>query len=95
MIVTMAIHHAAPGHADDFLRHMEKVVAATQGAPGLIEFTCWAEDDGARLVGLARWETRAAFEAALPLIGSHAHERDPAWTTGEDELLILSEASGR
>ena len=92
MVVTMAVHHAAPQHVADFLRHMEKAVRATEGAPGLIDFTCWVEDDGTRLIGLARWESRDAFEAALPRIGSHAHERDPAWTTAEDELYVLSEA---
>lgn len=92
MVITVAVHHAAPEHVGDFLRHMEKVVRATEGAPGLVDFTCWVEDDGTRLIGMARWDSREDFEAALGRIGSHAHERDPAWTTAEDELFVLSEA---
>lgn len=93
MLISLAIHHAVPEHVEAFLAHMDKVVATTTGAPGLIDFTCWAEADGRRLIGLARWESREAFEAALRVIGSHAHERRAEWTDGEDELLLLTEAT--
>ena len=44
------------------------------------------------MLGVSRWESREAFEAALPLIGSHRHRRRPEWTVADDELLLLTPA---
>jgi quinol monooxygenase YgiN len=90
MVTAIAIHHPHPDHVDDFIAHMRLVVETTSGADGLVEFSCWREDDG-RLIGYSRWESRAAFEAALPLIGANAHRRRPEWTVRDDELLELTE----
>jgi quinol monooxygenase YgiN len=90
MFVAIAIHHAAPGHVDALLAHMERVRANVEGAPGLIEFLCLRENDGPRLLGFSRWESREAFEAALPRIGAFRDDRRPEWSTQEDELLTLA-----
>ncbi len=90
MFTAIAIHHPHPDHVDDFVAHMRLVVDTTSGAEGLIEFSCWREDDG-RLIGYSRWESREAFEAALPRIGANADRRRPEWTIEDDELLQLEE----
>ena len=91
MFLTIAIHHPSPDHVDDFVDHMERVIAATEGAEGLIEFTSWRDVETDRLLGIARWESEAAFRAALPRIGSLADRRRPEWTVADDELLTLTE----
>ena len=90
MFTAIAIHHHHPDHVDDLVAHMNLVVETTSGADGLVEFTCWREDDG-RLIGYSRWESREAFEGALPLIGANRDRRRPEWTLADDELLRLSE----
>jgi quinol monooxygenase YgiN len=90
VFTAIAIHHPHPDHVDDFVAHMQRVVEATSRAVGLIEFTCW-RDDGGALIGYSRWESREAFEAALPLIGSNADRRRPGWTVADDELYQLEQ----
>jgi quinol monooxygenase YgiN len=90
VFTAIAIHHPHPDHVDDFVAHMRLVVETTAGADGLEQFTCWREDDG-RLVGYSRWESRDAFQAALPLIASNADRRRPEWSVADDELLQLEE----
>jgi quinol monooxygenase YgiN len=38
MFIAIAIHHHAPEHAEEFVDFMHRVVAATAGARGLIDF---------------------------------------------------------
>ena len=87
--VAIAIHHAAPEHADAMLTFMHRVVAATEGAPGLLSFDCRREVGRGVLAGYSRWASRADFEAALPRITSLAPERRPEWTTQPDEVVML------
>ena len=89
MFQALAIHHAVPEHRDAFLAFMQRVVDATAGAPGLIEFAGYAEAGGTRLFGLSRWESAEAFQAALPTIISLAPERRPEWSDREDELITM------
>jgi hypothetical protein len=90
VFTAIAIHHPHPDHVEDFVGHMRLVVETTSGADGLIEFSCWREEDG-RLIGYSRWESREVFEAALPLIGANRDRRRPEWTVAGDELLQLDE----
>jgi heme-degrading monooxygenase HmoA len=89
MFQAIAIHHARPEHADEFLAFMRRVIDHVGDAPGLIEFTGWREAQGTRLIGFSRWESADAFEAALPRIGGLRHERREEWSEREDELLLL------
>jgi quinol monooxygenase YgiN len=90
MFTAIAIHHPHPDHVEDFVAHMRLVVETTAGAEGLVEFSCWREDDG-RLIGYSRWQSREALRAALPLIGANAAHRRSEWTIKDDELLQLDE----
>jgi hypothetical protein len=90
VFTAIAIHHPHPDHVHDFVAHMRLVIETTAGAEGLIEFSCWREEDG-RLIGYSRWESREAFGAALPLIGANRDRRRSEWTVADDELLQLSE----
>ena len=93
MFVAIAFHYPHPEHIDDLLGHMSRVVDTVRdGADGLIYFGCWREQGGARLLGLSQWESREAFEAALPLIGSRRGERPEEWSIADDELLLLDQS---
>ena len=75
MFIHLAIHHPKPEHVDDMLASMHRVNQAAAGAPGLIEIGAWRDQGSDRLVGLARWESEEAFQAAAPRIF------DPSRTT--------------
>jgi heme-degrading monooxygenase HmoA len=92
MFQAIAIHHARPEHADEFLAFMQRVIAHVGQAPGLIEFTGWREPQGNRLFGFSRWESAADFEAALPRIAALSHERREEWCDREDEVLLFEPA---
>ena len=90
MFVAIAVHHAAPEHVEDFLAFMRRVVEAVGRPPGLIDFDGYRDQQSNRLIGLSRWESRAAFEAALATIGSLRHERRDAWSERPDDVLLLT-----
>jgi quinol monooxygenase YgiN len=94
MFVAIAFHHPHPDHVEDLMGHMLKTVALVrEHAPdGLIEFSAFREEGGERLIGLSRWHSREAFEAAVPLIASRAGERGEAWSIADDQLLTLAPA---
>jgi quinol monooxygenase YgiN len=88
MFQAIAVHHAVPEHREAFLAFAQRVIDATADAPGLIEFSVFAEADGPRIFGLSRWESAEAFQAALPTITSLAPDRRPEWSSREDEVLL-------
>jgi quinol monooxygenase YgiN len=92
MFQAIAVHHAAPDHIDDFIAFMRRVIAATEGAPGLVEFTAWHDSEQpGRLMGLSRWESEQAFIEAMPRIMSLAPERREEWSAAPDELFTMME----
>jgi heme-degrading monooxygenase HmoA len=75
----MAVHYPEPGHRNDVYASMKRMGEAMAGTPGLIEIGPWLEYDGDAVVGLSRWESRDAFEAAMPGSGvpnTIVHERE-------------------
>lgn len=64
--IFMAVHYPLPGRADEVCRRMAARAAEAAGTPGLLEIGPWRESDGDRVVGISRWESRRAFEAAMP-----------------------------
>ena len=80
----------SPSFGLGYLTH--RVIEATQGAPGLLEFKACREPTRGFLAGFSRWESADAFRAALPTIQSLAPLRKPEWSTRPDELITLVEA---
>jgi len=66
MFIHLAIHHPKPEHEADLLDSMHRLDRAAEGAPGLIRMGAWRDARSGRLVGLAMWESREAWEAAAP-----------------------------
>jgi len=80
--IFMAVHYPLPGRRDEVHASMTRMAQTAAGTPGLIEIGPWLEHDGDRVVGLSRWESRDAFEAAMPGSGVpngiiHDGERRP------------------
>jgi hypothetical protein len=78
----MAVHYPMPGRSDEVYRHMMAMASGAAGTAGLLEIGPWLEYDGDRVVGFSRWESRQAFEAAMPGSGVpndiiHDGERRP------------------
>ena len=92
MFQVIATHHARAEHVEDFLAFMRRVIEHVGEAPGLIEFTGWRETQTTTLIGLSRWESPEAFQAALPLIMGLADERRPEWSEKPDDLLTFTPA---
>jgi quinol monooxygenase YgiN len=95
MLIAIAIHHADPDYAAEFTEFMHKVIDATSGAPGLLEFRACREPEGRYLAGFSRWETAEDFRAALPTIQSLAPLRRSEWSTRPDDVITLVEADRR
>jgi heme-degrading monooxygenase HmoA len=64
--IFMAVHYPAPGRLDDVYASMRHMAESAASTPGLLEIGPWIEHDRSRVVGVSRWESRAAFEAAMP-----------------------------
>jgi heme-degrading monooxygenase HmoA len=80
--IFMAVHYPESGTRDDVYASMSGMAKSMAGTPGLIEIGPWLDRDGDRVIGLSRWESRAAFEAAMPGSGvsnavTHKGERRP------------------
>ncbi|MGI9007499.1 MAG: antibiotic biosynthesis monooxygenase [Streptosporangiaceae bacterium] len=75
--IFMAVHYPEPGWQDGVYESMRAMAGSMAGTPGLLEIGPWLDRDGDRVVGLARWQSREAFEAAMPgsgVAGSFTHE---------------------
>jgi quinol monooxygenase YgiN len=93
MFTHIAIHTPKPEHRDDVIASMQRAGAASDGAEGLLQMGPWKEIDGGRLVGLAIWESRAAFLASAPGIFAAVGD-DPfdEWEAEPTVSLQLEEA---
>lgn len=91
MFTHIAIHYPNPAHYDDLLASMRRLDAAAQGTPGLIRIGDWTEvDGGTRLVGIATWESREAFELAAPgLFAVVAEDPHELWRERPAENLFV------
>jgi len=82
-----AFHYYVDEHRAAFEDFCRRVMQHVAGTPGLVRFELLHDGAGKRLVGSSLWETRAAFEAALPVIMALAPERKPEWSARPDERL--------
>jgi len=82
MYIFMAVHYPTEGHAEEVRASMARMAASMTGTPGLLEIAPWVECDESRVVGISRWESKDAFDAAMPGSGVpggviHPGERKP------------------
>ena len=80
--IFMAAHYPAQGRAGEIRESMARMAASLAGTPGLLEVGPWVERDGSRVVGISRWTSKAAFDAAMPGSGvpgdvTHPGEHKP------------------
>ena len=64
--IFMAAHYPAPGKLDEVYASMRRMADFAAGTPGLIEIGPWIDVDGTRVIDISKWESREAFEAAMP-----------------------------
>lgn len=64
--IFMAVHHPQPGRRAEIYSRMRDMAAGMAGTPGLIDIGPWVDTAGDRVIGLSRWESREAFETAMP-----------------------------
>jgi len=90
----MSIHVPNPGFEQDVLDSMNRVRLAALGTRGLVHVGPWREDGGGRIVGIAMWESRAHWEAALPTLFATAEADDPdgRWHASPPERILLEDA---
>jgi hypothetical protein len=77
MYIFMAVHYPAEGRVGETRQSMTRMAASMAGMPGLLEIGPWVEFDGSRVVGISRWESKAAFDAAMPGSGLPGHVVHP------------------
>jgi hypothetical protein len=93
MFVHLAVHYPKPSHIDDLLASMKRLDAAAVGTPGLVQMGAWRDSKSDRLIGLAIWESRSAFDAAAPgLFAVVADDPLTEWWTRPPDSFHLSEA---
>ena len=64
--IFIAVHYPEPARRDEIYASMVAMASSLTGVPGLLEVGPWLQDDGERIVGVSRWESRQAFDAAMP-----------------------------
>ena len=64
--IFMAVHYPEPGTSAEVYARMSGMAESMAGTPGLLEIGPWLEGDGQRVIGLSRWESKEAFENAMP-----------------------------
>ena len=77
VFVHLAIKYSKPEHVADNVASMRRVADAAQGAPGLIAIGPWLDARSGRVIGLSLWESRGAFESAMPAVFGSLPDLDP------------------
>jgi heme-degrading monooxygenase HmoA len=92
MIVHLAIHTPKPDHIDDLIASMHRFAAAGTGQAGLIEAHTMRDARSGKLVGLAIWESREAFDRGVEAMRA-AVEDDPFpdWEEGVPDVYLLED----
>lgn len=91
--IFMAVHYPEPGRRDDLYQRMAGMADTLAGTPGLIDIGPWIEHEGERVVGVSRWESRAAFEAAMPGSG-RPNDTIHEWESRPREYFHLTSPDG-
>jgi heme-degrading monooxygenase HmoA len=87
----LAIHHPRPEHRQEWIEVMREAKRASEGAPGRLDMTNYADTKTGRLVGLSRWESLEALQAILPAAMAGASHYDELWGEQPSDVLVLEE----
>ena len=92
MIIHMSIHTPKPGKELELTASMRRYGAAGRGQPGLIDVKTLRDRRTGRLVGMARWEDKASWEAGVEAMRAAVAD-DPfnEWEDAEVEGYLLEE----
>lgn len=92
MIAHMSIHTVKPEHEADLIASMHRFGAAAAGSPGLLDARVFKDERGGKLVGMMRWESRAAWLESVERSRA-AVEDDPfeLWEQEEPLSFLLTE----
>jgi heme-degrading monooxygenase HmoA len=92
MIVHLSIHTAKPQYEQELVASMHRFGAAAAGSPGLLSAQTLKDERSGKLVGLMRWEDRAAWQAGVER-SRVAVEDDPLdlWEAEEPTGFLLTE----
>jgi heme-degrading monooxygenase HmoA len=93
VFVHLAIHKPRPGQADAMLRSMNEFGEAMQKGTGFLLHGALRDERSNRLVGLAVWESREAWEAAIGAAREAIADMDIDELLEEPpDVFLLSEA---
>ena len=67
MFVLMSVHHPHPEHREALIESMHRYGGSIAGKPGLVSIHTLADARSERLVGLAIFESEAAYQALAPI----------------------------
>ena len=92
----MAFHYPRPEYRDDLLRWIQRVGAALQSQPGLLQLADFDDPANGRIVAVSLWESAEAFRtgqlrAFASLDGEPRYE---LWETRPLEVFTLGELEG-
>jgi heme-degrading monooxygenase HmoA len=92
VIVHLSIHTPRPGREADLIASMHRFGAAAAGAPGLIDVKTLRDRRSGRLIGMARWQDQASWEAGVEAMRAAVAD-DPfdEWEAAETEAFLLEE----
>ncbi|MEV1129944.1 hypothetical protein [Agromyces sp. NPDC049794] len=93
MFIQMSIHVPNPGHEREVLDALNRMRFAALGTPGLDQVGPWREVGDGRIVGIAMWESRRHWEAAIPMLSdvTSADDPDGLWYAQPPERLLLED----
>jgi heme-degrading monooxygenase HmoA len=92
MFVVMSVHHPHPEYETALIDSMHRFGAAVRGKPGCREIHTLKDETAGVLVGLAIFESRAAWERLAPLARAAVADDDfDLWEELEPEGFVLAE----
>ena len=92
MIVHLAVHTPKPEHIDDLIASMRRFAAGGAGQAGLRGAHTMRDVRSGKLVGLAIWESREAFDAGVEAMRAAVAD-DPFldWEVGVPDVYLLED----
>ena len=92
MLVHLAIHTPKPERIDDLIASMQRFAAAGRSQTGLQEVHTMRDAESGKLLGLAIWESRQAFDEGVQAMRA-AVENDPflEWEDVTPEVYLFED----